>query len=224
MPENDESRARLMAQRVLEARKANEQGPVEAPGVASEETPDERLRRYQTRSAEASGETPEQRTARYLEKARRAGYLSGTQTSPMNLRNEVGPRSQPDGGERADESSLLGRAVNGLTDWMQKPRANPFPKALQPLAARGEEIMRYRPVDPGIAQDQEIERNSKLIEELERIKREGSTPRDGGEIDGPAPVDPSVRQPIQMERTFSNDQQKEEYLQRIRDAQRNVSK
>ncbi len=39
-----------------------------------------------------------------------------------------------------------------------------------------------------------------------------------------AELQPGVRQPVQMQREFSNDEEKEAYLQRIRDAMKNASK
>ncbi|MDD5374442.1 hypothetical protein [Acidithiobacillus sp.] len=53
------------------------------------------------------------------------------------------------------------------------------------------------------------------MRKLDEAHRQPAKPVDGGEIDD--------RQPIQMQREFSNDQEKEAYLERIRQAQKNAA-
>ena len=113
-------------------------------------------------------------------------------------------------------------------DWLQKTRENPLPKVVQPAAAKAEELLKYRPMDESHKQDLIIQENRERIESMKRQVAEQSaaaSPRDGGEIDGPSPVvtDPSLRQPIQMQREFSKDEDKEAYLERIRQAQKNAA-
>ncbi len=107
-------------------------------------------------------------------------------------------------------------------EWVTKPRENPFPKVVQPAVAKATEVMSYRPPPRNAEQDRQIEENKRAIEIAKKYAESQQAPRDGGEIDQPA-QDPGMRQPVQMQREFSNDQDKEEYLQRIRDAQRNAS-
>ncbi len=58
----------------------------------------------------------------------------------------------------------------------------------------------------------------RAIEEAAAEARRQLHPVDGGEIDAPQ----GPRPPIQMQREFSNDQEKEAYLERIRQAQKNA--
>ena len=110
--------------------------------------------------------------------------------------------------------------------WITKERENPLPKVIQPAAQKVTEFLSQRPKDESHRQDEQL---MVLREQQEAAKRQLAEqeatlrPRDGGEIDGPAP-DPNARQPIQMQREFSNDQEKEAYLERIRQAQKNAKK
>lgn len=55
---------------------------------------------------------------------------------------------------------------------------------------------------------------------IRAANRPGGPVEDGGEIDEP----PQARQPVQMQREFSNDAEKEAYLERIRTAMANAKK
>ncbi len=55
------------------------------------------------------------------------------------------------------------------------------------------------------------------MRDLDAAHSAPAKPKDGGEIDEP-------RQPVMMQREFSSDQEKEQYLERIRAAQRNAAK
>jgi hypothetical protein len=143
-----------------------------------------------------------------------------------------------------DDNSLTARAVRAVmrpalsyVDWIQKPRPSPFPAALDPYVRKADDALRYRPVDPEIAKQRELDRQ---IEEnrraIETAKRYAQPPQDIGDIDEPmvrpgsfadasgVNVDPNVRQPIQMERTFSNDADKDAYIEQVRKAQQNAGK
>ncbi len=63
--------------------------------------------------------------------------------------------------------------------------------------------------------DEELEANRQKI----AIMQQYAQPKDLGDID-----EAPVRQPVMQERGFSNEQEKEAYLQRIRDAQAAVGK
>lgn len=71
------------------------------------------------------------------------------------------------------------------------------------------------PAQARARQDEQIAAQNEKIETLKKFTQ----PRDEGEIDAPA-----TRQPVQMQREFSNDSDKEAYLERIRQAQKNASK
>ncbi len=114
--------------------------------------------------------------------------------------------------------------VHRYVEWVTKSRENPFPKAVQPAVAEATKIAAWRPEPRNAELDRQIEENRRAIEIAKRYADAQKPPVDGGEIDGPAPVDPNVRQPIQMQREFSNDQEKEAYLERIRQAQANAAK
>jgi len=60
---------------------------------------------------------------------------------------------------------------------------------------------------------------SKPFRDMERYRSTPNEPRDEGELDEPSP-----RQPIQMEREFSNEEDKNAYIERIRQAQKNAAK
>ena len=64
------------------------------------------------------------------------------------------------------------------------------------------------------------EERARLRKEQQEAARQQLAPRDEGEIDGPQ----GSRPPIQMQREFSSDTEREAYLERIRQAQRNASK
>lgn len=61
-------------------------------------------------------------------------------------------------------------------------------------------------------------RVTKPYRDLERYRSMPNEPRDEGELDEPP------RQPIQMEREFSNDADRDAYIERIRQAQKNASR
>ncbi len=64
-------------------------------------------------------------------------------------------------------------------------------------------------------QAQELELQA--IKDKVRAVREAQQPQDLGDVDAP-------REPVMLQREFSNDQEKEAYLQRIRQAQANAGK
>lgn len=111
--------------------------------------------------------------------------------------------------------------VRGLArryvEWLTKKRENPLPTIVQPAAAKAEAFLNQRPKDEAHRQDEQIAENNRRIAEAQRQLH----PVDGGEIDEP---EQGGRQPVQMQREFSNDQEKEAYLERIRQAQKNAAK
>ncbi len=116
----------------------------------------------------------------------------------------------------ADDLSIRNAAramARKYVAWVTKERENPLPKAVQPAAQKAAEVVSWRPEPRNAEQDRQIEENKRALE----IAQKYAKPKDGGEIDEP-------RQPIQMQREFSNDQEKEAYLERIRAAQRNAAK
>jgi len=203
MPENEESRAaeraRAAARAVIDAQAEPE--PSETPG--------ERGARFLRHAPD--GETPEQRTGRFMEKARRAGYTYRSPMSPNEVEAPEADLELDDKGQvvrpkltwnnAAEE--LIGRAAHraaqaiGTSPDPQKQRAE---NELQLMRARNEVDQRAIPAAewakghvPGM-----------------RLANEALTYRDRV---------PEPRQPIQMQREFSNDQEKEAYLERIRQAQ-----
>ncbi len=137
--------------------------------------------------------------------------------------NRIGPKPSPGEGERMrqiteslvrpqwpeDVGGGIGkRLAAGQTD---ESRAR-----LSSLARRYVDL-----VDPAAAQarqDEEIAENNRKLEILKKYASQ--QPVDGRETDAA----PAPRQPIQMQREFSNDQEKEAYLDRIRQAQKNAAK
>lgn len=96
-------------------------------------------------------------------------------------------------------------------EWMTKKREPVLP----PQAAQAQQWVMDK-LHPNARQDAELQ----VLKEQQEAARQQLAPRDEGEIDGPQ----DSRPPIQMQREFSNDQEKEAYLERIRQAQRNASK
>jgi len=86
------------------------------------------------------------------------------------------------------------------------------------VSERFAEVGRYvnDKLHPNARQDAELQ----VLREQQEAARQQLAPRDEGEIDSPA----GTRPPIQMQREFSNDQEKEAYLERIRQAQKNAGK
>ncbi len=96
-------------------------------------------------------------------------------------------------------------------EWVTKPRENPLPAVVQPAARKVAEVVSARPEPRNVEQDRQIEENRRAIE----IAQRHLAPTQDGEIDAPRP-------PIQMQREFSSDAEREAYLDRIRQAQKNV--
>ncbi len=86
---------------------------------------------------------------------------------------------------------------------------------LPPQAAQAQQYVMDK-LHPTARQDAELQ----VLKEQQEAARQQLAPRDEGEIDSPA----GDRPPIQMQREFSNDTEKEAYLERIRQAQRNAAK
>ncbi len=57
----------------------------------------------------------------------------------------------------------------------------------------------------------------------EAMRKLDASHRDAPEVDAGELDEPAVRQPVQMQREFSNDKEKEAYLERIRQAQKNAA-
>jgi hypothetical protein len=102
--------------------------------------------------------------------------------------------------------------------WVEQQRANPLPNPLQAPAQKAVDWYNDG-AHPNAKQDAELEL-LRLQKEAAQKQLAEQAPRDGGDIDAP---DPNVRQPIQMQREFSNDPDKEAYLERIRQAQKNAA-
>ncbi len=118
------------------------------------------------------------------------------------------------------KDDLPGRSLaRRYVEWLTKQRENPLPAAVQPASRAAEAWLNQRPKDESHRQDEVIaENNRKIAEAQQQLK-----PKDGGEIDEP-PADPNARQPVMLQREFSNDEEKAAYLERIRQAQANAKK
>ncbi len=115
------------------------------------------------------------------------------------------------------KDDMPGRSLaRRYVEWLTKQRENPLPAAVQPASRAAEAWLNQRPKDESHRQDEVIaENNRKIAEAQQQLK-----PKDGGEVD----VDPGVRQPVMLQREFSNDAEREAYLERIRQAQANAKK
>lgn len=163
-----------MAQKVLEARRAQES--------EAKETPAEREARFARRAPD--GETPDQRTNRFLEKARRAGYTSDTPMAPRNdikdgISRLFNPEWAQDVGRKAGEA-LRGTAVGDKAsamarkylDWVAEKQAQNKPVPI---------VQKYNEhAYPNARQDAELQVQREQIGEARRKLME---PRDLGEID-----------------------------------------
>lgn len=113
-------------------------------------------------------------------------------------------------------------AAKRYVAWVEQQRSNPLPQAAQGPAKRAEDFYNDG-AHPSARQDAELE-VLRLQQEAARKQLAEQAPRDGGEIDEPA----AVRQPVQMQREFSTNQQgaqdKEAYVEQVRRAQANAKK
>ncbi len=119
--------------------------------------------------------------------------------------------AQPQTASRVDNLAVRNLAKKYL-EWVTKKRESPLPQVIQPAARRAQEALSWRPEPLNAEQDRQIAENKRALEIAEAHAHPA---QDGGEIDAPRP-------PIQMQREFSNDQEKEAYLERIRQAQKNA--
>ena len=185
----------------------------------SDETPEQRTQRHLNYASE--GETPDQRTNRYLEKARRSGYTSGSPMAPKGAPTGSSITSMLDKYRGNDEQD--NRIRQGVDDMLHPDAAmavadkvsgygkqhlsEGFRARLRSLAEGY--VDRVNPAVGNARRDNEIAEQARAIE----IAKRYSQPRDGGEID-----EPQVRQPVMQERGFSNEEEKGQYLERVRQA------
>jgi len=186
----------------------------------SSETPEERFRRHLQYSVPAD-ETTDARTNRFLEKARRAGY---THQSPMlngppepeadleldennkpvhpgltwsNVGTEI-PQRMADYVTGGREASSAEKSQNDATIQIAKNKAQMF--ALEQMA-------KY----PSVYQSGPMKAVEGAMASLARAKRGENIPA-------------SPREPVQMQREFSNDDEKARYMEQVRKAMDAVKK
>ncbi len=221
MPENEESRRlQLTPQR-------------EEPA----ETPEERTKRFQLRAPE--GETPEQRTNRFLEKARRAGYMHQSPMTPGGAL--VNDASGPTDFEVDEQGNIVPPAPEPIT-WQNA--GTELPNRM------GDALSKLVGADK-VTPDQRLENELKLTvfrnkarmaaaQALHAAKNMETGPVPGSNLwNNPAfnatekaykdheaarnQPDRAPREPVQMQREFSNDTEKEAYLDRVRQAMKNAA-
>lgn len=186
------------------------------------ETPEQRTQRYLNRQSET--ETPDQRTQRYLEKARKAGYMTQSPMAPTGS-DIASSLDKYRGNDEQDNRIRQGihdtlnpepamEAAGKVAQYGKEHLSEGFRARLRGLAEGY--VARVSPAASQAGQDREIEENARAIE----IARKHTQPRDGGEIDDPGPV----RQPVMQERGFSNDDEKQRYLEKVRQAMANAGK
>lgn len=186
-------------------------------------------------------ETPEQRFARKLQEARRMGAQEWADQDTKKAYQDI-PGDAPAAEEKPKEDSIQDlRQRLFHPEWAyelgdragetikKSPAAHGAAKAVaQKLvdyakwvqSRPGEKVLPAPARDAGRAVQEGMweklwgkERAAQLRQQLEeQRRREALPPVDAGEIDEP------VRQPVTMQREFSNDEEKEAYLERVRRA------
>lgn len=183
-------------------------------------------------------ETPEQRTERFRKKAEALGpqaWHEGPTATPEptqqekddKIREGIGHAFSPDWakdvgkrlGERIKASPTANRAATYVTgklkdyaDWTQEDHSAVVPPAIrQPMEKVQAVYMDKAYAEQRRRQEQDLELQAvkDKIRALQAVKDRQAAPRDEGELD-----EPGVRQPIQMQREFSNENDKREYVAR----------
>ena len=193
---------------------------------SSGETEAQRTHRHMNYASE--GETPDQRTNRYLDKARRAGYTSGTPMAPQGAPTGSSITSWLDkyrGNDEEDNRIRQGvydtlhpdaamGVADKVSDYGKQHLSEKFRASLRDLAERYSD--RVNPAVGNARRDNEIAENARSIEIAKKyveLAKNPPPPRDGGEID-----EPPGRQPVMQERGFSNEEDKAIYLEKVRQA------
>lgn len=118
------------------------------------------------------------------------------------------PSNEDPFGNRMDKTVAVKQLAKKYVEWVTKQRETTLPHQ----AADAQRWIMDK-LHPHARQDAELQ----VLREQQEAARQQLAPRDEGEID-----EPGARRPIQMQREFSNDQEKDAYLERIRQAQKNA--
>ena len=189
----------------------------------SDESPGDRFKRHLEYSVPAD-ESSDARTQRHLEKARRSGYMTQSPMAPTGS-DITSSLDKYRGDDEQDNRILQGihdtlhpapamEAAGKVAQYGKEHLSEGFRARLRGIAEGY--VARVSPAASQAGQDRELEENRRAIE----IAKKYAEPRDGGEIDDPGPV----RQPVMQERGFSNDEEKQRYLDKVRQAMANAGK
>jgi hypothetical protein len=159
-------------------------------------------------------ERPEDREARYLEKARKSGYVHNdlAQSLDKYRGNEEQDNRIRQGISDALHPAPVMRAADATADYAKEHTSQ---GTRDRLKSGLESFVDW--VNPAVGnarRDAKIAEQARAIEIAKRYLQ----PRDGGEIEDPAPA-AGVRDISSVRREFSNENEKDAYIERIRKAQ-----